>query len=106
MAWIGLLAFGNVRDRLPEIGILRALGVKSRGILGAFLARAVVAGLLGGWLAAGIAFALPRLGIAAPDAASAVRGNEWLTILAAAPILAAMAAWLPAQSAAGRDPAG
>ena len=37
--WIGLLAFGNARQRSGEIGILRAIGVRSRQVMLLFLAR-------------------------------------------------------------------
>ena len=46
--WAGLLALGNVRARIAEIGILRALGVPSARVLTIFLARAVLIGLAGG----------------------------------------------------------
>ena len=57
MAWIGLLALGNVRERVSEIGILRAMGVRGRKIFTAFLSRAALAGFggalagLAGWMA-------------------------------------------------------
>ena len=54
--WVALLSWGNVRERRPEIGILRALGLGSRQILLVFLSRAVLMGLAGGGLgcAAGV----------------------------------------------------
>jgi predicted lysophospholipase L1 biosynthesis ABC-type transport system permease subunit len=48
--WIGLLALANVRDRRGEIGILRALGLRSRQILLIFLGKAVATGLAGACL--------------------------------------------------------
>ena len=48
--WIGLLALANVRDRRGEIGILRALGLRSRQILLIFLGKAVAIGLAGACL--------------------------------------------------------
>jgi len=47
MAWIGILAFTNVRERRHEIGILRALGYGSQKIASLFLGKAVVVGLAG-----------------------------------------------------------
>lgn len=102
MIWIGLLAFINVRERLAEIGILRAIGVKGRTILGAFLGRAILAGLLGGAmgiLAAEVAN-LPSVGTG-----PLISSSEWIIALVAAPSLAALAAWLPSLAAAQRDPA-
>jgi putative ABC transport system permease protein len=102
LVWIGLLAFINVRERLVEIGILRAVGVKGRAILGAFLARAVVAGLIGGVI--GVAAAtFVRASEAAP--AALIGPMEMGIAILAAPLLAAVAAWLPALAAAQRDPA-
>jgi len=40
--WIGLLALSNVRERAAEIGILRAIGVRGRSIVGVFFTRAMV----------------------------------------------------------------
>ena len=59
--WIALLALGNVRDRSSEIGILRALGLRTRQVLLLFLGRALLAGFLGslaGFLAG--VLAVPR----------------------------------------------
>jgi len=109
MAWLGLLAFANVRERISEIGILRALGVGGRTILGAFLGRAVVAGLVGaltGSLIFVLAFPLFRArsfnNFALNDL---VATSTWLMTLLLAPVLAAMAAWLPSLLAAQKDPA-
>jgi putative ABC transport system permease protein len=95
MIWIGLLAFVNVRERMAEIGILRAVGVRGRTILGAFLGRAVAAGLVGGAL--GVAVAATAFGL--------LEGREMTVAVLAAPMLAALAAWLPSLAAAQRDPA-
>ncbi|MCB1062126.1 MAG: hypothetical protein KDN20_04295 [Verrucomicrobiae bacterium] len=95
MIWIGLLTFINVRERLPEIGILRAIGVKGRTILGAFLVRAIIAGLVGGAMGAAVAkFVSPT-----------ILPKEWLIAICLAPLLAALGAWLPSLAAAQRDPA-
>ena len=47
MAWIGILAFLNVRERRHEIGIMRALGYDSRKIALLFLVKAAVMGFAG-----------------------------------------------------------
>lgn len=48
--WAGLLALSNVRERVPEIGILRALGVTSDKIFFLFLGRSALIGLASGVL--------------------------------------------------------
>jgi putative ABC transport system permease protein len=109
MAWVGLLAFTNVRERITEIGILRALGVRGNTVLLAFLGRAVMAGLLGALVGAGLFAILYPLfrdsrfhGFSLADL---VDGKTWLLAVVLAPLLAAMAAWLPSLLAAQKDPA-
>jgi putative ABC transport system permease protein len=50
VVWVALLALGNVRGRRSEIGLLRALGLRSKQIVCIFLSRAIVIGLVGGIL--------------------------------------------------------
>ena len=107
--WIGFLALANVRERRTEIGVLRALGLRRRQIFSLFLGKAVLTGLVGAALG---------------YAAGVLAGNSWkeaadqtpLTlpwldptllaiVLVAAPVLAAIASWLPALIAAQQDPA-
>lgn len=97
--WIGWLAFGNVRERITEIGILCALGLRSRQIMAIFLGRAATTGFLGALIgfSAGVWVARPAL----PD----VQWPWLIAALAGAPILTLLAAWLPALAAARRDPA-
>jgi putative ABC transport system permease protein len=102
MAWIAFLTFSNVRDRLTEIGTLRALGVTSSTILAAFLGRAVLTGI------GGVAIAAALL-LVTQGAAESFQANlsiaEWLTLGIGAPLLACVAAWLPALHAVATDPA-
>lgn len=109
MVWIAMLSLMNVRERVTEIGVLRAVGVSAKIILSAFLARAVLAGLLGAFV--GVAdfaicfpFAKDRFfhGIAMGEL---VTNSEWIVLLVAAPGLAAVSAWLPSLMAAQKDPA-
>jgi putative ABC transport system permease protein len=108
-AWVGFVAWTNVRERRMEIGILRALGLGSRQILLLFLGRAVLMGLAGGGLgyAAGLLFAVAWNGAPTTHAAvSAMLTPVWIEGAAlAAPLLAAAASWLPALVAARQDPA-
>jgi len=98
-AWIGFLAFSNVRERAVEIGILRALGLRSWQVLVLFLSRALMIGFVGAILgfAGGALVTWPAL--------PAVQ-LPWLpVVLVASPVLAALASWLPALLAAQQDPA-
>ena len=45
--WIGVLAIMNVRDRRPEIGLLRALGYDTIQVMLLFLGKALLVGLFG-----------------------------------------------------------
>ena len=109
MGWIGMLTVMNVRERVNEIGVLRALGVSSGKVLGAFLGRALLAGVLGAVLGLGVA-----LGLAGAmrdsvfygyslGALVGVKGMVWPLVLA--PVLAGLGAWLPSFQAAQQDPA-
>jgi putative ABC transport system permease protein len=104
--WIGFLSLANVRQRAEEIGILRAIGWRSPQIMGLFLGKAVILGLMGAVLGYAVGFA----------ATAAFNGgvleqtqlfNQWLLLAALllAPILSAVASWIPALTAARNDPA-
>jgi putative ABC transport system permease protein len=97
--WLAFLTYGNVRARRTEVGILRAMGVRTSQILWLFLVKAIVIGLVGAGLgvAAGLA-----IGGGTPRAA-----NPWLfaLVVVVSPLLAVVASWLPAQAAARQDPA-
>ena len=111
--WIALLAFGNVRQRSSEIGILRAIGFRSTQILFVFLGKALLMGLLGAVVgcAAGLA-----VGLGLADLPGTPEGRTELfasgLLLSAvflapvvAPLLSGLASWIPAMLAAGQDPA-
>ena len=108
-AWIGVLAMMNVRERRQEVGILRALGFGSGKIASLFLCKAVIIGLIG----AGLGFALGTAlalrfgpGIFKVTAATMVPayGLLWWSV-AIAPLLAAIASFLPTVVAVTQDPA-
>lgn len=107
--WIGLLALANVRERRGEIGILRALGLRARQILLIFLGKAVVIGLGGAAFGYAIGRAVGALWRETPGAPpiqiALVDARLLLLVLVAAPVLAALASWLPALSATQQDPA-
>jgi len=104
-----VLAFLNVRERLQEIGLFLALGIRSTTLLAAFLLKALVTGLAGGLI--GVALAL--LGIAAWrgrvfDGHGPAVLLDWSTfswLLVGTPVFAALAAWVPSFWASRRDPA-
>lgn len=87
---LAYLAFTNVRERLPEIGTLRAVGVSHLKIAALLLTRAALIGLLATALvflvSKAISFSLPPV--------------TWLLI----PLVSAAAAWLPTLYALTRDP--
>jgi putative ABC transport system permease protein len=107
--WIGLLAFGNVRQRRGEIGILRALGLSSGQILLIFLSKAFIIGIAGavpGYIAGF------SVGVAGGELFPVTRAitqlfDPWLLLLVllAAPVLSGFASWVPALIAAQQDPA-
>ena len=105
---IGVLALGNVRERRFEIGLLRAIGVRARGVLVLFLSRAALVGVVGGVLGCAVGLLVGSIigEHTATRAGVGVLGVPLLcAIMVAAPLLAMMAAWLPAVLAAQQDPA-
>ncbi len=106
---VGVLAFLNVRERRPEIAILRTLGLRSGQILTVFLARALITGFIGaiagfaGGFAVGVAAS--ELPMSFSSAAVLFSPAFFVLTLAAAPLIAATASWAPALIAAGQDPA-
>ena len=114
--WIGFLAWSNVRERRPEIGILRAMGWRGPQIMGLFLGRAAMIGLLGGAAGYLLGWGLALAWDASLEAV-AYEGTTALTLsplfnpvlfasaAVLAPVAAILAGWLPAQLAAAQDPA-
>jgi macrolide transport system ATP-binding/permease protein len=105
-----------VLERTKEIGVLKALGARSRDVLLLFLAEAAGIGLAGGVVGALVAVGLSRLGNAAVDRLTqSVTGTAFdvfrtdLPVVLAAIILAALlsiiSGLLPALRAARQDPA-
>ena len=107
-AWVGLMAYGSVRRRRREIGILRAIGVRTGQVAVVFLARAVFLGLVGGaagcWagLAAGKWLAEAAETSARPSGFAA---TGLLIVMLGAAALSALATVGPAVIAGQQDPA-
>ena len=108
--WIGLLAWSNVRERRAEIGLLRALGRNTSHIIVLFLGKAVLIGVLGGIIGcavgAGLAIQLAQTSLFDGSLAhfQPATGILLATVLGA-PLLAAMASYLPTLLAIRQDPA-
>lgn len=107
--WISILAFGNVRQRSSEIGILRAIGVRSFQIVAIFLGKALFVGILGGAVGyvSGLAVAVTwsELPLTA-ETWSRLFVPAWLVVaVVVAPLLSGLASWIPAMLAARQDPA-
>ncbi len=107
--WIGLLALANVRDRRGELAILCALGLRAHQLLFLVLGKAALTGLAGAALGYVAGRAIGALWQEAPGASAIVlpfiEPRALLLVLVAGPLLAALASWLPALSAAQQDPA-
>jgi putative ABC transport system permease protein len=104
-----------VLERTKEIGVIKALGARSRDVLLLFVAEAAVIGLAGGLIGTIIAVALARVGNAAVDrftqgvAAGGLdvfRTDAWVVAaaLVLAVVLSTVSGLLPAVRAALQDP--
>ncbi len=104
---VGLLAFSNVRERRPEIGLLRAIGLRSRQILALFLTKGAVLGIVGGFLGYLLGFAIGGVWSGYGDSGTFAlfRPSILMTAIFATPILVMAACWLPAVVATKQDPA-
>jgi putative ABC transport system permease protein len=107
-ALVAVLALSNARERRGEIGILRAIGVRSRKVLLLFLSKAVVVGVGGGAIGCIAGYFAGRYLGAGLDHAGARAAFEPIyagLALGVAPVLAAVASWIPAMLASQQEPA-
>jgi len=88
VAFIGIMTtmLTSVIERTKEIGVLKALGSSSRGIMLVFLTEAVVTGLLGGFTGVGVGYVLSFVVI------GALSGTLRIPSLSGAPRAASSAA--------------
>ena len=107
--------YSAVLERTKEIGVLKALGARSRDVLLLFVAEAAGIGLAGGVVGAIVAVALSRLGNAAVDRLTQAIGSTPfdvfrtdlpIVVLAVllAVVLSTISGLLPALRAARQDP--
>lgn len=108
VVWVGLLAWSNVKQRRTEIGLLRAIGKRAGSISAIFLSKAMIIGLVGGLIGAAIGLtAAYLLTTNMFQISGGAFEYPWLMTLLAvlgAPILAAMASYLPTLWAVQQDP--
>ncbi len=109
MAWIGILAFMNVRERQQEIGILRAVGYGSGKIAFLFLGKAVAIGLIGAAVGFGVGTGLAlKFGSAIFNVtANMISPHMGLLFwsLVTSPAVCALSAFIPTIVAITQDPA-
>jgi putative ABC transport system permease protein len=107
--WVGLLALSNVRERRPEIGIMRAIGIGSGRVGALFLGKAILLGLVGAaigypvgsWVAVQLG---PKVFPVTAAKISPETGLLWWSLIGA-PILCAIASYIPTIVAVTQDPA-
>jgi len=107
-AFIGLMSWNNVRERRTEIGILRALGKGRSTVAALFLGKAVFVGLVGGCVGVLLGLGLAKaLGGTMGGATEFFSPAAWIVVVTiiGAPLVAALASYLPTLSAIRQDPA-
>jgi len=109
--WVGLLALLNVRHRRTEIGILRAIGLRSKQVFAIFMAKAALVGLLGAAIGCVTGYVLANIahysGAEQREVAhfALVAPQVLVAVVVCAPLLTVCASWLPAMAASRQDPA-
>jgi len=116
---VGLLAYLNARYRREEIGILRALGLRTRQILIVFLGKSFLSGIMGGVVGVCLGIATGTIvgplldgidtSIGAGLTQQIIGSSGFLITLLATPLLAVvlsmLASWIAAATAASQDAA-
>jgi putative ABC transport system permease protein len=107
--WIGFLAFGNVRQRRYEVGVLRAIGYGTTHILGLFLGKSMLVAIMGASIGS-IVGLLMGVGFGTHTLESSALVDFFTPIhLGIAYVLAIFlsvaGSWIPAVMAVRQDPA-
>lgn len=107
--WMIFLFLNNIRERMMEIGVLRAIGVGEHTILSIFLLKSFLIGVLGAALGFAAGHALGAwwvdMNILSREFLDLVQFRTLGIALIAAPALCMLAAWFPTVWAIRRDPA-
>jgi putative ABC transport system permease protein len=107
--WMFFLVLGNVRERRAEIGVLRAIGVSEASVLGVFLSKAVIMGVIGAvigyFIGVMVGAAWGGVTIGSSQFAELFSPRLFVAAVLVAAALCAVAGWLPAMKAAQQDPA-
>ncbi|WP_299466590.1 FtsX-like permease family protein [uncultured Gimesia sp.] len=108
-AWIGFLSLENVRRRATEIGVLRAIGLRSIQVFGIFIIKAFMIGVIGALIGYFLGYGIGIFWGNLPESVNpeeALFSARWLLLsLIFAPVLASLSSWIPALLAARQDPA-
>ena len=107
--FVALMTWLNVRERRPEIGVLRALGKCATNVAALFLGKSLLLGLLGGAIGCLLGYYLtPLIGSETMDIGASLFKTDIKLVIATivgAPVVTVMASYLPTLSAVSQDPA-
>jgi putative ABC transport system permease protein len=109
LAGIGLLTFLNANDRMKEVGLFLAIGIKSNSILTLFLIKSFITGLSGGILSVAVSALI--ISTASDKYFNGYETSELMSFnismlaVIAMPLFTCMASWLPSFWTSQQDPA-
>jgi len=103
--WVAFLALANVRERRNEIGILRAIGLRSRQISAAFLGKAFLFGIAGGVIGWAAGYGIGVVWSRSLPPASLLDIRLLVACVVVSPLLSLLGSWIPAMLAAQQQPA-